>query len=60
MNGRLILGLKGTLSEMELHTIRGRMNAGLLNKAERGELAQKLPTGLERDEHGLVHKDPKT
>jgi DNA invertase Pin-like site-specific DNA recombinase len=58
VNGRLILGLKGTLSEMELHTIRGRMNAGLLNKAERGELAQKLPTGLERDEHGLVHKDP--
>lgn len=58
VNGRLVLGLKGTLSEMELHTIRGRMNAGLLNKAERGELAQKLPTGLERDEHGLVHKDP--
>ena len=58
VNGRLILGLKGTLSEMELHTIRSRMNAALLNKAERGELAQKLPTGLERDQHGLVHKDP--
>src|SRR5215211_6419318 len=58
VNGRLILGLKGTLSEMELHTIRSRMNAALLNKAERGELAQKLPTGLERDEHGLVNKDP--
>lgn len=58
VDGRLILGLKGTLSEMELHTIRGRMTAGLLNKAERGELALRLPMGLERDEHGLVHKDP--
>lgn len=56
--GRLVLGLKGTLSEMELHTIRGRLTAGLLSKAERGELAMKLPIGLERDEHGLVHKDP--
>ena len=57
-NGRLVLGLKGTLSEMELHTIRNRLNAGLLNKAERGDLAQKLPAGLEWDEYGLVHKDP--
>lgn len=56
--GRLVLGLKGTLSEMELHTIRGRLTAGLLSKAERGELALNLPIGLERDEHGLVHKDP--
>jgi DNA invertase Pin-like site-specific DNA recombinase len=56
--GRLVLGLKGTLSEMELHTIRGRLTAGILSKAERGELALKLPIGLERDEHGLVHKDP--
>jgi DNA invertase Pin-like site-specific DNA recombinase len=58
VNGRLVLGLKGTLSEMELHTICSRMRAGILNKAERGELALKLPTGLVRDEHGLVHKDP--
>lgn len=58
INGRLVLGLKGTLSEMELHTIRGRMTAGLLNKAERGELALMLPTGLVRDEAGIVHKDP--
>ena len=56
--GRLVLGLKGTLSEMELHTIRGRLTTGLLSKAERGELALRLPIGLERDEHGLVHKDP--
>jgi DNA invertase Pin-like site-specific DNA recombinase len=57
-NGRLLLGLKGTLSEWELHTIRARMTAGLLNKAARGELALTLPTGLERDAQGRVHKDP--
>jgi DNA invertase Pin-like site-specific DNA recombinase len=38
-NGRLLLGLKGTLSEMELHTIRARLTTGLLHKAARGELA---------------------
>src|SRR5882724_2082140 len=57
-NGRLLLGLKGTLSEWELHTIRARMTAGLLNKAARGDLAFTLPTGLERDAQGRVHKDP--
>ena len=43
---------------MELHAISSRMRAGIMSKAERGELALKLPTGLVRDEHGLVHKDP--
>src|SRR5215510_4195197 len=57
-NGRLILGLKGTLSEMELHTIKARLHAGLLNKAERGELALQLPIGLIRDELGRVQKHP--
>jgi DNA invertase Pin-like site-specific DNA recombinase len=57
-NGRLLLGLKGQLSEMELHTIRARMTAGLLNKAQRGELALQLPVGLVRDENGKVLKDP--
>lgn len=57
-NGRLLLGLKGQLSELELHTIRARMTAGLLNKAARGELALQLPVGLERDALGKVHKDP--
>lgn len=56
-NGRLLLGLKGTLSEWELHTIRARMTAGLLNKAARGDLALTLPTGLERDAQGQVRKD---
>src|SRR5436309_9767735 len=54
-NGRLLLGLKGTLSEWELHTIRARMTAGLLTKAARGDLALTLPTGFERDAQGRVH-----
>ena len=57
-NGRLLLGLKGTISELELHTIRGRLTAGLLAKAERGELALQLPTGFIRDPSGVVIKDP--
>jgi DNA invertase Pin-like site-specific DNA recombinase len=57
-NGRLLLGLKGQLSEMELYTIRARMTAGLLNKAQRGELALWLPVGLVRDPDGVVRKHP--
>jgi DNA invertase Pin-like site-specific DNA recombinase len=57
-NGRLLLGLKGTLSEMEMHTIRARLTAGLLHKAERGDLALSLPIGLVRDPFGKVHKTP--
>lgn len=57
-NGRLLLGLKGQLSEFELHTIRSRLTAGLLNKAQRGELALRLPTGLLRQPDGRVVKDP--
>ena len=57
-NGRLLLGLKGQLSEFELHTIRSRLTAGLLNKAQRGELALALPMGLVRQEDGRVLKDP--
>lgn len=57
-NGRLLLGLKGTLSEAELFTIKARMQAGLLNKAERGDLALKLPIGLVRDQLGCVQKNP--
>ncbi len=56
-NGRLLLGLKGTISELELHTIRSRLTAGLLAKAERGELALQLPVGLVRDPSGVVTKD---
>lgn len=57
-NGRLLLGIKGQLSELELHTIRARMRAGLLNKARRGELAVRLPVGLVRDELDQVVKNP--
>lgn len=57
-NGRLLLGLKGTISEAELFTIRARLTAGLLNKARRGDLALRLPVGLVRNELGQVEKDP--
>ncbi|WP_323006988.1 recombinase family protein [Pseudorhodobacter sp.] len=57
-NGRLLLGLKGTISELELHTIRSRLTAGLIAKAKRGELALTLPVGLKRDPSGVVLKDP--
>ena len=53
-NDRLLLGLKGTMSEAELHLIRARLNGGLRNKAERGELRLALPVGLDRDENGLI------
>ena len=58
LDGRMLLGLKGQLSELELHTIRARMTAGLLSKAERGELALQLPAGLVRNELGGVVKRP--
>jgi DNA invertase Pin-like site-specific DNA recombinase len=37
VNGRLLLGLKGTLSEWERHTMKARLTAGLIHKAQRGE-----------------------
>lgn len=58
LDGRMLLGLKGQLSELELHTIRARMTAGLLNKAQRGELALYLPVGLVRNNLGQVVKNP--
>lgn len=58
VNGRLLLGLQGTLSEWERHTMKARMHAGLLQKAERGELALNLPTGLVRNGRGEVIKIP--
>jgi len=57
-NGRLILGLKGLIAELELHTIRSRLQAGMASKAERGKLVFMLPTGLVRLESGDVVKDP--
>jgi DNA invertase Pin-like site-specific DNA recombinase len=57
-NDRLLLGLKGTLSEAELHLLKLRMEAGRLSKVRRGELVQPLPTGLVRLEDGRVVHDP--
>lgn len=53
-NDRLLLGLKGTMSEAELHLIRSRLRGGIDNKARRGELRLNLPVGLERDEEGEI------
>jgi DNA invertase Pin-like site-specific DNA recombinase len=57
-NDRLLLGLKGTMSEAELHMIRQRMAAGRLSKVQRGEYVQHLPTGLVRLPDKSVVKDP--
>lgn len=48
-NDRLLLGLKGTISEVELYQIRARLQRGKLNKAQRGELIGNLPVGLDYD-----------
>ncbi|MGH2802494.1 MAG: recombinase family protein [Thermoleophilaceae bacterium] len=58
INDRLLLGLKGTISEAELHFIRARLQGGLLAKAGRGELAVRLPVGLVYDPVGNVALDP--
>jgi len=57
-NDRLLLGLKGTMSEAELHMLQARMQGGLLNKARRGELALTLPIGLVYDADSRVILDP--
>jgi DNA invertase Pin-like site-specific DNA recombinase len=57
-NDRLLLGLKGTMSEAELHLIRSRLRGGLENKARRGELRLALPIGLEYDETGEIRLSP--
>jgi len=58
VNGRLLLGLKGTLSAWERHTMKARLTAGLIQKATRGELALTLPTGLVRNSQGQGQKIP--
>lgn len=57
-NDRLLLGLKGTMSEAELHVIRARLTGGMLNKARRGELALRLPAGFVHATNGKVDLDP--
>src|SRR3954449_3907379 len=53
-NDRLLLGLKGAMSEAELHLIRARLDGGLRNKAARGELRLALPVGLDRDDDDRI------
>jgi len=58
-NDRLLLGLKGTMAEAELHVIRARLNGGIRNKAARGELRRGLPVGFEWGEvDGEVRLNP--
>ena len=57
-NDRLLLGLKGTLSEAELHYLKARMRGGLLNKAKRGELMRPVSIGYIYDDNGQIAKDP--
>jgi DNA invertase Pin-like site-specific DNA recombinase len=57
-NDRLVLGLKGTMSEAELHFLRARLRGGITSKAKRGELASPLPVGLVYDEQWHVRLDP--
>ena len=57
-NDRLLLGLKGTMSEAELHVLKARLRGGILNKARRGEYRCPLPTGFIYDVAGNVVLDP--
>ena len=57
-NDRLLLGLKGSLSEAELHVLKARLQGGIHSKARRGELPLPLPVGLVYDAVGTVALDP--
>jgi DNA invertase Pin-like site-specific DNA recombinase len=57
-NDRLLLGLKGAMSEAELHVLKARLRGGILNKVRRGEYRCLLPTGFVYDEASNVALDP--
>lgn len=57
-NDRMVLGLKGTMSEVEINLIKNRMLEGAKNKAARGELIYRLPVGLIKTEDNKIEKDP--
>ena len=57
-NDRMLLGMKGQISEAELHFLRQRMRGGILSKARRGDLITPLPVGLAYDAAGHVVLDP--
>ena len=58
LNDRLLLGLKGTISEAELHLLKFRLDEGRRAKAQRGEFAFQLPRGYQRRADGSVAFDP--
>lgn len=57
-NDRMVLGLKGTMSEVEINLMKGRMLEGARNKAKRGELIYRLPVGLVKTDDNKIEKDP--
>jgi DNA invertase Pin-like site-specific DNA recombinase len=57
-NDRLLLGLKGAMSEAELHVLKARLRGGILNRARRGELKQMVPVGFVHDARDCVILDP--
>ena len=57
-NDRLLLGLKGTMSEAELHVLKARLRGGILSRARRGELKQPIPIGFVYDAEDRVIFDP--
>jgi DNA invertase Pin-like site-specific DNA recombinase len=57
-NDRLLLGLKGTMSEAELHVLKARLQGGIVNKARRGEIRGPLPIGFVYGSDGKVRLDP--
>lgn len=57
-NDRLVLGLRGTISEVELHCIQARLQGARMSKVRRGELALPLPVGLVRNREGQIEFDP--
>jgi len=57
-NDRLLLGLRGTISEVELHCIQERLHGARMSKARRGEFPLGLPVGYVRDREGRIEVDP--
>ena len=58
-NDRLLLGLKGTMSEAELHVLKARLLGGIISKAQRAELKVPLPVGLvyDQEQRGVLDPD---
>lgn len=57
-NDRMLLGLKGTISEVEINLLKGRLLEGARHKAERGELIYRLPVGYEKTAQNQIEKHP--